>query len=566
MAFFNNKQKQPQQNVRVNTGKLKLLSLGGAEVNRNMHVYETDKDIIIVDCGIGFPDENMPGIDVLIPDISYLKDKMNKIRAIFLTHGHQDHWGSLSYILPALPKVPVYGTRLTIGLAAIKTEQVGQKVDYRVVDYKTTITAGEFKVDYVHVNHSVPDSANLIIHTPAGLIYHGSDFKFDWTPVDEPPADVQKIARAGSEGVLLMLEDCLRVEKPGYTPSEQKVQETFDQQIQKCRGKFIVTTTSSSISRIQQAINVAIKHGRKIVFAGRSIEQNAEVASGLGFLKFPQSQVISVDEIKNYPSNEIMIIATGALGQDNSALDRMANGEHKIKINEGDFVTFSQDPIPGSEVAVDGLINSLIKTGADVFYSAVLDDLHVSGHESADGLKLMINLVKPKYIIPIGGDLRQIKQYQKMVRTMGYKDEQIVVPREGQIVEVANEKVAITGKTEVKNIMVDGLGIGDIGNVVLRDRLTMSADGIVMVVVPVEKATGEVVGDIDIVSRGFVYMKESDELIGEAKQIVRAALKDHQGSLSDFRFFRRHITDHLEKFLFQATHRRPLILPVIVEI
>lgn len=545
---------------------LKIISLGGVEVNRNMDVYETEKDIIIVDCGIGFPDENMPGIDVLIPDITYLRDKKDKIRAIFLTHGHQDHWGSLVYILPELPKVPVYGTKLTIGLAATKSEQINLKVDYREIDYNKPITVGDFTIDYVHVNHSVPDSANLIIHTPAGTVYHGSDFKFDWTPVEEAPADVQKIARAGSDGVLLMLEDCLRVEKPGYTPSEQKVQETFDQQIQKCKGKFIVTTTSSSISRIQQALNVAIKNDRKVVFAGRSIEQNVEVALRLGFLTFPSDLIVRVDDINRHPANKIMIIATGALGQDNSALDRMANGEHKIKISEGDFVTFSQDPIPGSESAVDSLINSLIKTGAEVFYSAILDDLHVSGHESADGLKLMLNLVKPKYIMPIGGDLRQIKQYQKMVKSMGYKDEQIILPKEGQFVEIANDKVTTTGKTEVKNIMVDGLGVGDVGNVVLRDRLTMSADGVVMVIVPIEKNTGEIVGNIDIVSRGFVYMKESDELIGEAKQVVRAALEQRKDLASDFRFVRRHVSDNLEKFLFQATHRRPLILPVIVEV
>lgn len=549
-----------------NKDKLKIISLGGVEVTRNMYVYETETDIILVDCGIGFPDEEMPGIDVVIPDITYLRDKKQKIRALFLTHGHEDHRGSLPYILPELPKIPVYGTKLTLGLAKIKTDETGMKVDYREVDYKTTITAGAFRVDFVHVNHSVPDSANLIIHSPAGVIYHGPDFKFDWTPVDGSPTDVQKIAKAGSEGILLMLSDCVRVEKPGYTPSEQKVEETFNQQIQKCNGKFIVTTTSSSISRIQQAVNVAARYNRKIVFAGRSIEQNAEVATRLGFLNLPAGLMIKSENVARYPAKEIMVLATGALGQDNSALVRMATGEHKIHIVEGDFVTFSQDPIPGSENSVNGLINSLIKIGAEVFYLAILDDLHVSGHESADGLKLMLNLVKPKYVWPIGGELRQIKFYQKMVKNMGFKDEQILAPKEGQIVEIQNGKVAINGKTEVKNILVDGLGIGDVGNVVLRDRLTMSADGIVMVIVPMEKATGEVVGNVDIVSRGFVYMKESDELIGEAKQVIRAALSDHTGQVSDFRFLRRHISDNLEKFLFTATHRRPLILPVIVEV
>ncbi len=566
MAFFN---KPPILNRQPNTqqaGKLKIVSLGGVEVTRNMHVYETEKDIIIVDCGIGFPDENMPGIDLIIPDITYLRDKMDKIRAMFITHGHEDHRGSLPYILPELPKIPIYGTKLTLALAKIKCEDAGVKADFRETNYETTITAGEFKVDFVHVTHSIPDAANLIIKTPAGSVYHGSDFKFDWTPVDGFPTQVQKIAQAGSQGITLLMSDCVRVEKPGYTPSEQKIEETFDNQIKKCHGKFIITTTSSNISRIQQAVNVAQRNNRKIVFAGRSIEQNAEAAIKLGYLTFPKSLIIKAEDVARYPAKDIMVLATGSQGQDNAALSRMANDEHKIKITEGDFVLFAQDAIPGSENAVNDLINTLIKAGAEVFYSAVLDDAHVSGHESADGLKLMLNLVKPKYVWPIGGELRQIKRYAKMAKSMGYQDNQIIIPREGQIVEMQNGNVKVSGQTEVKNVLIDGLGVGDVGNVVLRDRQTMSSDGILMVVVPVEKATGEIVGDIDIVSRGFVYMKESDELIAEAKQVVRDAIKDHPGSITDFRFVKRHITDKLERFLFEATHRRPLILPVVMQI
>ncbi|MBI4099428.1 ribonuclease J [Candidatus Microgenomates bacterium] len=546
--------------------KVKILSLGGVDVTRNMHVYETERDIIIVDCGIAFPDENMPGIDLIIPDISYLKDKKQKIRAMFLTHGHEDHRGALPYILPQLPRIPIYSTKLTLGLAKIKCEDAGVKADFREVNYSQSIQVGDFKVDFVHVTHSIPDASNLIIRTPAGIIYHGSDFKFDWTPVDGFPTEVQKIAKVGSEGVLLLLSDCVRVEKPGYTLSEQKIEETFEQQIQKCRGKFIITTTSSNISRIQQAVNVAQRHNRKIVFAGRSIEQNAEVAVKLGYLTLPKQLIIKIEDVGRFPGGSVMVLATGSQGQDNSALARMANGEHKIKINDGDFVIFSQDPIPGSEGAIDDLINTLIKAGADVYYSAILDDLHVSGHEAADGLKLMLNLVRPKFVWPIGGTLRQIKVYQKLAKSMGFAENEIVIPQEGQIFELDSDKIRVVGKTEVKNILIDGLGVGDVGNVVLRDRLTMSADGFVMVTVPVEKATGEIVGDIDIVSRGFVYMKESDELIGEAKEVVRKALVDHHGAVSDFRFLRRHISDSLEEFLFKATHRRPLILPVIVEI
>ncbi|MCL4397781.1 ribonuclease J [Patescibacteria group bacterium] len=567
MAFFSRpKPKQQMQTFQAKGEKLRIISLGGVDVTKNMYVFETDQDIIIVDCGIAFPDENMPGIDLIIPDITYLKDKKNKIRAMFLSHGHEDHRGALPYILPELPRIPIYGTKLTIGLAQIKCEEAGIKADWRVADLKSPIQAGSFSVSFVHVAHSIPDSSNLIIKTPAGVVYYGSDFKFDWTPVDGYPTEVQKIANAGYNGVELLMSDCVRVEKSGYTLSEQKIEETFEQQIQKCRGKFFITTTSSNISRIQQAVNVAQRHNRKIVFAGRSIEQNAEVAVRLGYLTLPKDKIIRIEDVSRYPANQIMVLATGSQGQDNSALSRIANGEHKIKINEGDVVVFSQDPIPGSESAVDQLIDTLIKAGAEVYYSAILDDVHVSGHEAADGLKLMLNLVKPKYVWPIGGTIRHIKHYAKLAIDSGYKPEQIITPSEGQIVNIESGKAKVDGFVEVKNILIDGLGVGDVGNVVLRDRLTMSADGVVMVIVPVEKATGKIVGNVDIVSRGFVYMKESDELIGEAKQVVRDTLADHQGPMSDFRFLRRHITDHLEKFLFEATHRRPLILPVIVEV
>lgn len=561
MAFFN----RPKIN-NPSRGKLRILSLGGVAVNKNMYVYETDQDIIVVDCGIAFPDEDMPGIDLIIPDISYLKDKRNKIRAIFLTHGHEDHRGALPYILPQLPKIPIYGTRLTLGLAKIRCDEAGIRSDFRETNYQQAVQAGGFTVNFVHVTHSIPDAANLIIRTPAGIVYHGSDFKFDWTPVDGFPTEVQKIAAAGQQGILCLLSDCLRVEKQGYTLSESMIEQTFESQIQKCAGKFIITTQSSNISRIQQAINVAQRHDRMIVFAGRSIEQNAEAAVRLGYLTLPKNKIIKIEDVGRYPARKVMVLASGSQGQDNSALARIANGEHKIKISENDFVIFSQDPIPGSESAVDELINTLIKAGAEVFYSAILDDLHVSGHEAADGLRLMLALTKPKFVWPIGGTIKHLKHYARLASGMGYKSEQIIIPEEGQIFEFENNRAQVVGTAEVKNVLIDGLGIGDVGNIVLRDRRTMSADGIVMVIVPVEKANGQIVGDVDIVSRGFVYMKESDELIGEAKELVRASLSEHEGHISDFRFLRRHITDKLEEFLFKATHRRPLILPVIVEV
>lgn len=563
MAFVNDQ----KQNSGQGSGRVRLISLGGVAVNKNMYVYETERDIIIVDCGIAFPDEEMPGIDLIIPDIGYLRDKKQKIRGIFLTHGHEDHRGALPYILPELGNnVPVYGTKLTLGLTRIKCDEAGARADWRTVDYEHSISAGDFSVRFVHVTHSIPDAGNLIIKTPAGVIYHGSDFKFDWTPVDGFPTQVQDISLAGKDGILCLLSDCLRSEKSGYTLSEQKIEETFEQQIEKCRGKLIITTQSSNISRIQQAVNVAQRHGRTVIFAGRSIEQNTEVATKLGYLTLPKGITGRVEDVARLPGNRVMVIATGSLGQDNSALARIANGEHKIKIKDGDAVIFSQDPIPGSETGVDTLIDTLIKAGAEVYYSAILDDLHVSGHEAADGLKLMIALTSPKFVLPIGGTIRHMKQYAKLAESMGYKDGDIILPEEGQIIEFSRDSVRVAGRADVRNVLIDGLGVGDVGNVVLRDRLTMSADGIVMVIVPIEKSTGEIVGDVDIVSRGFVYMKESDALIGQAKEQVRMTLAGHPGAVNDFRFIRQHVTEQLERFLFDATHRRPLILPVIVEV
>lgn len=544
---------------------LKIISLGGVEVTKNMFVYETDNDIIIVDCGIGFPDENMPGIDLIIPDVEYLLTKKDKIRAMFLTHGHEDHRGALPYILPELPKIPIYGTKLTVGLSQIRCHEANVKADWRIADYGTPLACNDFSVEYVHVTHSIPDAANLIIKTPQGTIYHGSDFKFDWTPVDGHPTDVQRIAAEGRSGILCLLTDCLRVEKQGYTLSERVIEETFDQQMSKCQGKFLITTQSSNISRIQQAVNVAKKYDRKICFAGRSIEQNATVAVELGYLELPKDLMIRTEDVQRYPPNNVMILATGSQGQDNSALARIANGEHKIKIHNGDFVMFSQDPIPGSENAVEALINTLIKNGAEVFYSAILDDLHVSGHEAAEGLKLMLSLTKPKYVWPIGGSLKQLKQYAKLASKLGYDDKNTILPEEGQVIEFENGQLIKGSKVEVRNVLIDGLGIGDVGNVVLRDRKAMAADGIVMAVIPMEKHSGKVSGEIDIVSRGFVYMKESDELINETKQVVLDSLKNHQGP-TDMRFIKRHVSDALERFLFQATHRNPLVLPVIVEV
>lgn len=556
------------------SGSLRLIPLGGTgDVTKNMYVYEyrtnpqTISDILIVDCGIGFPDEAMYGIDLVIPDISYLKDKKDKIRAIVLTHGHEDHIAALPYILPEL-KVPVYGTRLTSALAEVKLQDFGLHTQVNTINNEDILRIGPFTVEFVHVTHSIPDAANLIIRTPVGIFYHGSDFKFDWTPIDGMQTKVGKIAAVSSEGILCLLSDCVRVESPGYTLSEQVIEDTLEKEIRSCRGKFIFTTQSSNISRIQQAINVAIRNNRKICFLGRSIEENVKVARKLKYLEFPDMYVVSEKELKRYQPQELALIVTGSQAQPNSALSRIAEGQHKyVSIHSGDAVVFSADPIPGYENVVHNLIDILTIAGAKVSYSEVLDELHVSGHGAANDLALMIGLVSPKYIIPIGGTYRQMKHYSLLAQKMGYKDKQIILPNQGDIIEFdCNNSARIAGRLDLKNIMVDGLGVGDVGNVVLRDRQTMANEGIVIVVVPIEQATGRVTAEPDIISRGFVYMKESGKLIDDAKKVVINSLRLKKGRIFDWQYVRRQIEGNLEEFLYRETHRRPLILTVVIKV
>ena len=555
-------------------GTLRLISLGGiGNVTKNMYVYEYRRDaknisdILIVDCGIGFPDEDMYGIDLLIPDISYLRDKKDKIRAIVLTHGHEDHIGALPYILPEL-KVPVYGTRLTAALAEVKLRDFGLQTHINTIKTEDILRFGPFTVEFVHVTHSIPDATNLIIRSPVGIFYHGSDFKFDWTPIDEKQTDVGKIANVAKEGILCLLSDCVRVESPGYTLSEQIIEDTLEKELRDCRGKFIFTTQSSNISRIQQAINVAIRNNRKIAFLGRSIVENVEVCQKLNYLKFPDIFVVKEKELKQHKPNELVLIVTGSQAQPNAVLSRVAEGQHKfVSINEGDVVVFSADPIPGYENAVHNLIDVLTAAGARVSYSEITDALHVSGHGAANDLALMIGLTQAKYVLPIGGTFRQMKHYGELAQKMGYKVNQIVLPKDGDMLEFGpNQNVKTVDKLYLKNIMVDGLGIGDIGNVVLRDRQTMASEGIVVVVVPIEENTGKVTAPPDIISRGFVYMKESGKLIEEAKKVVVNSLKLKQGRIFDWHYVRKQIEGNLEEFLYRETHRRPLIISVVIKV
>lgn len=546
---------------------LKIISLGGAgEVTKNMYLYEYGNDQFLVDCGMGFPTANMPGVDLLIPDISYLEKSRKKLHAILLTHGHEDHIGGLSYILPRLPKnLPVYGSKLTSALAEVKVREFGLTNPFRVVEDK--ISFGPFKIDLIHITHSIPNCKHLVIKTPAGTVYHGADFKFDLTPPDGNPPDLNAIARAGDAGIDLLISDCLRVEKPGFTLPERKIEETFDQEIRKTEGKFVVTAISSSISRFGMAINVAAKHGRKVALVGRSVDRNLTLAMQLGFVNVPKGTLIKPEQIRNFKDSQIALIIAGSQGQEGSAMYRAAMEDHKyVKLKPGDRVVFSSDAIPGSETAVYGLIDTLVKIGVDVSHRETTSDLHVSGHGYRGELELLVRLAKPKHFYPIGGNYRHQIAYRKMTKDLGYREDKTFIPEDGQSLLVKDHNVTLGEKIDLKNIYVDGLGIGDVGKVVLRDRQVMAEDGILVVIVPIRHDNSEISGPVEIVSRGFVYMKESTELIESIKRQVKKALSDQHGTVTDWGFLRKKVENTLEKFIFEKTERNPLILTVIVEV
>ena len=548
---------------------LKVIPLGGVgDVSKNMYVYEYGQDIVIVDCGIGFPDEAMPGIDLVIPDISYLKDKKHKIRGLVITHAHDDHIGGIPYLWKELGFPPIYAQRLAAAFIKNKLHEfnLSQK-GLNTVSIDSRFNLGHFNISFYQVSHSVPDSTGIVLETPAGRVIHQADFKVDWTPMSGQVIDVGKIALMGDKGVALMLIDALRVEKPGYTLSEKTIQPTFARIEAETKGKVLITTVSSNIGRIQQAINVAVDAGRKIAFLGRSMESNFQIAWDLGYLQVPSGIVIAPEEIKRFPEKKLMLIVAGSQGQPGSSLSRIANNDHKFAfVTPRDSVVFSADPIPSREAAQHALIDRLTKLGANVYYTEITDDLHVSGHASAEEIKMMINLAKPKYLLPIGATFRQMKAFSKMVQQLGYEEEKILLVEDGKVVTLSQDNVKADGFVEAKNVYVDGLGVGDIGSVVLRDRMVMAEEGIVLVIVPVDVRTSKLTGEPDIVSRGLVFEKQSEELLDKAKNIVKAALADHPDAALDWRFIRRHIEDSLEKFFYEETKRSPLILPVVIEV
>lgn len=542
-------------------------SLGGiGDVTKNLYIYETEKDLIVVDCGVGFPDPTMLGVDLVLPDISYLLAHKEKIRGIVITHAHEDHIGALPYLWPQL-HVPIYATKLASAFIENKFRDFSLNTRVNTVNTGVKINLGVFGITFVHVNHSVPDSANLIIDSPEGIFYHGSDYKFDLTPLDGQLSDFGKIAAAGEKGVLCLLSDSLRSERPGYTLSERIVEAQLENEIENCPGKFIVTAHSSDIYRWQMVINVANKHQRKIVLAGRSVEQAVLIARKLGYLDLDERMIMEFKIAKNYPGRDICVLAAGSQGQPESALARIANNDNKyLKIKSGDVVVFSADPIPGNENAVHTMIDTLTKLGARVSYSEVEDDLHVSGHAAQQEMMMLMALTKPKYLIPIGGTYRQMKKYSLLAQSMGHPVENVFLLETGQQVIFSNKRVVLGKKIELRNVLIDGLGIGDVGNVVLKDRRQMSKDGVVIAIVSIEASTGQIMGTPEILSRGFVYMKESEELIKNAQKEVEKSVSRQNGRIMDWQFIRKRIENNLAKFLYEQTARRPMILSVIVEV
>ncbi|HEY8464801.1 MAG TPA: ribonuclease J [Bacillota bacterium] len=544
-----------------------IIPLGGlGEIGKNMTVIEYNREIIVIDAGLMFPDEDMLGIDLVIPDISYLIENKERVKGIFLTHGHEDHIGALPYVLKQI-NVPIYGTKLTLGLCKVKFDEHGMTKDVTMNCIKAgqQVKVGAITVEFIHVNHSIADVVALAVHTPVGTILHTADFKFDHTPIDGRPTDFKRLAELGDSGVLALLSDSTNVEREGYTPSEKGLSQTFEELFLQAQGRILVATFASNIHRIQQIIDTAFRHERKVAFVGRSMVNVASIAMELGYLKVPEGLLLDLDEIDRYPANMITIITTGSQGEPMSALSRMATADHrKVTIIPGDTVIISASAIPGNEKMVARTINHLFKQGAKVIYESV-SGVHVSGHASQEEQKLMINLVKPKFFIPVHGEYRHLVQHARLAVDMGMASENVVIAEIGDVVELSRDKIRVTGKVTSGKIFVDGLGVGDVGNIVLRDRKQLSQDGILIVVVTIDKNNGQVLAGPDIVSRGFVYVRESEALIEEAKRKVKVALErctEH----SDWSTMKSQIREILGKHLYDRTKRRPMILPIIMEI
>lgn len=544
--------------------KLRLIPLGGlGEIGKNMMLMEYGENIIVIDAGLMFPEDYMLGIDIVIPDISYLLEKKDKVRGIIFTHGHEDHIGALPYVLPRL-NVPIYATKLTRGLIEVKLKEyklLGE-AKLNTVQRGDVLNLGPFKVEFFHVSHSIPDGVGLAVDTPVGTAVHSGDFKFDHSPIDGQPTDLAKLADLGSKGVLVLLSDSTNAEDTGYTPSEQEIGETFDRLFSQAKGRIIVATFASNISRIQQIVDTAIKYDRQVAIVGKSMVDSAKMAMELRYLRVPANVLLQIDEVDRLPPEKVVIACTGSQGEPTSALVRMANREHKhLRLVPGDTVIVSATPIPGNEEVINHTIDHLFKQGASVYYDRLMD-VHVSGHGSQEDQKLMINLVRPKFFVPIHGEYRHLVLHARLAEQVGIPRENIFIVESGQVLELDERSGQVDGKVPGGPVFVDGLGVGDVGNIVLRDRRLLSQDGFLLAVVTVDERTGELLGGPDIISRGFVYMRDSEELIEKAKEQVLKALKrgGRRGGINQT------IKNVLSKFLYEQTKRRPMILPVVMEV
>lgn len=549
---------------------VRIMSLGGVnEIGKNIYVYECCNDIFIIDCGLAFPDDDMLGVDLVIPDFTYLEKNKEKIRGIVLTHGHEDHIGALPYFLKKI-NVPVYGTRLTLGLVEGKLREHGilSQCSLNVVVPRQNVRMGCMSVEFIRVNHSIPDACAMAVHTPAGVIVHTGDFKVDYTPIEGGIIDLARFGELGNKGVLALLSESTNAERPGYTATERKVGESFKSLFAGADGKrIIVATFSSNIHRIQQIINNAESWGRKVAVSGRSMLNVLTTAIELNYIKVPQGMLVDIEDVNKYPPEKMVIITTGSQGEPLSALSRMSSGDHRqVSITPNDLIIISATPIPGNEKFVGKLVNELMKQGAEVVYEAMYE-VHVSGHACQDELKMMLALTKPKFFIPIHGEYKHMKKHEGLAIKMGIPEENIFLLNIGQVVETDSVEMKVVGQVPAGRVLVDGLGVGDVGSVVLRDRKHLSEDGLIVVVTTINRETGTVAAGPDIVSRGFVYVRESEELMDEAKQLVKKTLQTcADRNIREWGNIKSNVRDELGNFIFQKTKRSPMILPIIMEV
>lgn len=547
---------------------LKLIPLGGLnEIGKNITVLEYQNEILIVDCGMSFPDDEMYGIDTVLPDFSYLVKNKKKIKGMFLTHGHEDHIGAIPYLLKEI-SLPIYGTRLTLGLVENKLKEHGIKGNFKTVKPGDKVKLGHFAIEAIRTTHSVPDSLCLAIDTPVGMIFHTGDFKIDYTPMDGEPINFQRLAEIGKNGVLLMLADSTNAERPGHTASEKVVGRTLENIFRGSEARILVATFSSNVHRVQRIIDTAVMFGRKVAVSGRSMINVINLATELGYIKAPAGTMIDINKTKKIPDKELVIITTGSQGEPMSALSRMASNEHKaVQIKKGDMVILSSSPVPGNEKTVSNVVNKLFEKGADVIYSDIAD-IHVSGHACREELKLMHMLIKPKYFMPVHGEFRHLHQHAMLAEELGLHKDKIFILENGQILNVSKNRVNIS-KEEVsaEPVLVDGLGVGDVGNIVLRDRKLLSESGLIIVVASIEKSTGEIVSGPDIISRGFVYVRENEDLIESARDRVAARLlKCSQEGIRDWGALKNAVKDELKNYIYKKTKRSPVILPIFMEV